>query len=118
MKRLMSDDYKVVATPTFNITLKKLNSFLSRKFGDELAATTRGEIKQCVASLAKNPFAAPVSERLADLGFTDYRQMLVDKHNLVYYRVDEQARKVVLVIAMDSRQSIEQLLYQVMITAD
>jgi len=38
--------------------------------------------------------------------------LLTDQHHMVYYRVDEAAQKVVLVLAMDSRQSIEQWLYE------
>ena len=41
--------------------------------------------------------------------------MLVAQHNLVFYRVDEEASKVVLIAVMDSRQSIEQLLYETML---
>jgi plasmid stabilization system protein ParE len=108
----MSDDYGVVATPVFRLTLKKLCVFLGRKYGSKNAASTREAIKLRIAQLAASPYSAPVSERLAALGFTDYRQLLIDQHNLVYYRVDDQNRKVVLVIAMDSCQSIEQLLYE------
>lgn len=112
MTRLMSEDYKVVATPVFKLTLKKLCAFLWRKHGATLASNTLDSIKQRVTKLSGNPYLAPVSERLAALGFTDYRQLLIDQHNLIYYRVDEETHKVILVVAMDSRQSIEQLLYE------
>lgn len=114
----MSKGYQIVATPVFKITLKKLCYFLKRKYGTELAETTRNTIKQNVSQLTESPYLAPVSERLTALGFTDYRQLLIDHHNLVFYRIDEDASKVILLLAMDSRQSIEQLLYETTVLLD
>lgn len=87
-------------------------AFLNRKHGAALVMQTRDLIKLRVTELSSNPYAGPVSDRLAALGFTQYRQLLIDQHNLVCYRVDEAAHKIVLVLVMDSRQSIEQLLYE------
>ncbi|MBV1790197.1 hypothetical protein KQ940_19245 [Marinobacterium sp. D7] len=85
---------------------------MSRKQGAAVAGRTRDLIKLRITELSGNPHVAPISERLAGLGFADYRQLLIDQHNLVYYRLDEEAGKVVLLAVMDSRQSIEQLLYE------
>lgn len=71
-----------------------------------------------MTELSRNPFSAPISERLTALGFMDYRQLLIDQHNLIYYRIDEEANKVVLLLVMDSRQSIEQILYETTIALD
>lgn len=111
----MSESFQVVATPVFKETLKKLSAFLTRKHGAVVADDARNLIKQQVQELSHHPFSSPISERLAALGFLDYRQMLVAQHNLVFYRVDEEANKVVLIAVMDSRQSIEQLLYETML---
>lgn len=111
----MSKSFQVVATPVFKETLKKLSAFLTRKHGAVVADDARSLIKQQVQSLCTQPFFSPMSERLSALGFMDYRQMLVAQHNLVFYRVDEEANKVVLIAVMDSRQSIEQLLYETML---
>jgi hypothetical protein len=43
------------------------------------------------------------------------RQCLKRHLNLIIYRVDEEANKVVLIALMDSRQSIEPLLYETML---
>jgi len=111
----MPELYEIVATPVFKITLKKLCAFLSSKYGADTANEAREIIKQRVKLLAKNPNLAPVSDRLEALGFSNYRQLSIDSHNLVYYRVDTALKRVILVAAMDSRQSIEQLLYEVTI---
>lgn len=111
----MSKSFQVVATPVFKATLKKLSAFLTRKHGAVVADDARNSIKQQVLALSLHPFSSPISERLAALGFMDYHQMQVAQHNLVFYRVDEEASKVVLIAVMDSRQSIEQLLYETML---
>lgn len=111
----MSEPYEIVASPVFKLTLRKLLSFVAKKHGEEIASQTRNTLKNRIETLKGNPALAPLSDRLAAFGFLDYRQLAVDKHNLLFYRVDEQTHKIVLVVAMDARQSIEQLLYEVTI---
>jgi toxin ParE1/3/4 len=111
----MSDTYEIVASPVFNLTLKKLFTFLSNKHGNDIATNAIAEIKLKVGLLVEHPYLAPVSDRLEALGFSDYRQLSIDKHNIVYYRIDTSRNKIILIVAMDSRQSIEQLLYEVTI---
>lgn len=111
----MSKPLLIVATPVFKATLKKLSAFLTRKYGASVADEAQSVIKQQVLELSTRPFSFPISERLSTLGFMDYRQMLVDRHNLVIYRIKEDENKIVLIAVMDSRQSIEQLLYETML---
>lgn len=110
----MNSSYQIVATPVFRFTLERLCFFLERKFDSKAAQRAKRSIKESIqANLSSNPHSAPISERLAELGLTDYRQYLVDGHNLVFFRIDEQRKKVILIAAMDSRQSIKKLLYDV-----
>lgn len=111
----MSEAFEIIATPVFKITLRKLSSFLSSKYGKDSASQALEKIKQRVISLSDNPNLGPVSERLEAMGFVNYRQLSVDSHNIVFYRVDSDLKKIILVAAMDSRQSLEQLLYEVTI---
>lgn len=110
----MSEVYQVIATPVFKTTVKQWHSFLRRKYGIETADQTLELVKQHTAKLSAQPYIAPLSERLAVLGFTGYRQLVIDRRNLVFYRIDEQSKKVVLIALMDSRQSVEQLLFDVL----
>ena len=74
---------------------------------------TKQLIKQHISEkLSENPYVAPISNRLVELGLSDYRQYIVDKHNLVFYKINEDRKEVVLLAAMDSRQSIQKLLYE------
>jgi len=111
----MSEPYRISASPVFRLTLRKLLAFVAKKHGDEVAIETRSTLKSRVDTLKENPALAPISDRLAEFGFHDYRQLTVGKHNLIFYRIDEQKHEIVLVVAMDARQSVEQLLYEVTI---
>jgi hypothetical protein len=54
-----------------------------------------------------------VCDRLLDLGVAGYRQWIIDKHNTVIYRVDEDNKELIILLAFDSRQSLQKLLTDV-----
>jgi toxin ParE1/3/4 len=108
--------YEIVTSPTFKLCLKRLAHFLTVKYSANLALNTKQTIKNSVLKyLPNDPYIAPISDRLIDLGIKDYRQYLIDEHNIVFYRVDEEKKRVVFLIVMDSRQSIQKLLSDVML---
>lgn len=103
--------YKLSFSPVFKITLKRLCSFLSRKYSQDLASKTKHAIKKGIEEKSLNdPFVGPVCDRLLDLGVSGYRQLVIDKHNLVIYTVDKQHQKIIVLVVFDSRQSIKKLL--------
>jgi len=108
--------YEVVATPTFKLCLDRLIHFLEIKYSSQKALKTKSDIKKVLTeNLSQNPHIAPVSNRLVDIGIRDYRQYPIDDHNMVFYRIDEARKRVVLVAVMDSRQSIQKLLQDVLL---
>ncbi len=109
--------YKVVASPAFKASLKRFTYFLENKHSKKLAADTVKTIRQKIEqNLAQNPEIAPVSERLVELGINRYRQYRIDEHSLVFYILDEKEKTVLLLAVMDSRQSVEKLLFEVMVS--
>jgi len=108
--------YKIVASPSFKLCLKRLVHFLSMKYSSNLALETKQKIKRAVLKyLPDNPHIAPISDRLIDLGIKDYRQYLIDEHNIVFYRIDEPNKRVILLLVMDSRQKIQKLLSDIIL---
>jgi len=108
--------YEIVATPTFKLCLARLIGFMETKYSPRKARAVKLKIKTTVESnLGKNPHIAPVSNRLIEIGISDYRQYPVDEHNMVFYRVNEDKKQVVLMAVMDSRQSIQKLLLEVLL---
>ena len=108
--------YKIVTSPTFKLCLKRLVHFLTTKYSSNLALETKQAIKNSVLeNLPSNPYIAPISDRLIDLGIKDYRQYLIDEHNIVFYRIDEPNKRVILLLVMDSRQNIQKLLSDIIL---
>lgn len=115
MKHL-SSPYKIQASVEFKQSLNKLKRFLRRKFGNEFCIQQVASIKASISTtLTVNPYIAPISERLLDLGIKEYRQWPVDQHNILFFKVDEELKQVELLAVMDARQSIEKLLYEIML---
>lgn len=105
--------YAIKASPVFTLCVKKLNAFLTRKFGYSVADKAKRNIKHKVAQqLSDNPYSAPISERLSELGVLDYRQLQVDEHNIVFYRIEEDSKTVVLLLVIDARQGLGKLLFE------
>ena len=108
--------YQIVTTPTFKLCLDRLIHFLETKYSPQKARKTKSHIKKALAkNLSQNPHIAPVGGRLIDIGIKDYRQYPVDEHNMVFYRIDEYEKRVVLLAVIDSRQSIQKLLLDVLL---
>tara|TARA_R110001592_G_scaffold62252_1_gene190360 strand:+ start:2345 stop:2683 length:339 start_codon:yes stop_codon:yes gene_type:complete len=106
--------YQLVFSPVFKITLKRLCSFLTRKYSQDLASKTKLVIQKGIEEkLIIDPFIGPECDRLIDLGVGGYRQLLIGKHNLVIYKVDQDNKKVIIFLVFDSRQSIGKLLSDV-----
>lgn len=106
--------YKLVFSPVFKISLKRLKSFLKRKFSTEVSEAAQSKIRKAIEeTLPFNPFMGSVCDRLLDLGVAGYRQWVIDKHNTVIYRIDEDNEELVILMAFDSRQSLQKLLIDV-----
>ena len=106
--------YKLVFSPVFKISLRRLKSFLERKFSKELSEAAQSQIRKAIEeTLPFNPFMGSVCDRLLDLGVAGYRQWIIDKHNTVIYRVDEDNKELIILLAFDSRQSLQKLLTDV-----
>lgn len=106
--------YTLVASPVFKLSLQRLIYFLEKKYTQSLANKTKRTIRKGIEKgLLINPKVAPISPRLIELGINEYRQLLVDKHNLVFFRIEEANKRVILLAVMDSRQSIGKLLSEI-----
>jgi hypothetical protein len=112
----LNNSYKIVTTKVFIQSLARFEEFLTRKYSKTLSREQVTKIKRQInKKLIDNPHLAPPSQRLLPLGIYQCRQWSLDDHNIVFYRVDEDSKKIILLVAMDSRQSIEKLLYELML---
>lgn len=108
--------YKIIASPSFKISLNRFVDFLTIKYSPDLAKQTKHSIKNAIMDkLPGNPYFAPISSRLIDLGIKEYRQYQINEHNMVFYRVDGDCKTIILLAVMDSRQSIQKLLLDILL---
>lgn len=106
--------YKLVFSPVFKVSLRRLKNFLSRKFSKEVSEAAQAQIRTAIEQvLPSNPFIGSECDRLLDLGVVGYRQWVIDKHNTVIYRIDENNKDLVVLLTFDSRQSLQKLLTDV-----
>jgi len=106
--------YELKFSPVFKITLRRLCSFLTRKYSSKLANDIKQQIRNEISDrLPSNPQLGPICDRLIDLGVPGYRQLLIGKHNTVVYRIDETSQHIIVLLVFDNRQSIEKLLNDV-----
>lgn len=109
--------YELVFSPVFKITLKRLCSFLTRKYSQKLSHETKLFLQKTITEmLPPNPSIGPICDRLLDLGVAGYRQLTIDKHNIVIYKVDDERKLITVLLVFDSRQSLEKLLVDVNIS--
>lgn len=104
---------QIVASPIFKLSVQRFTAFLTEKYDSNFANEVLAEVKQHIQQqLADFPEIAPLSERLVALGIADYRQWQLDKHNLVFYRINHREQQLELLLLMDSRQSLRKLLFE------
>ena len=108
--------YTVVASEVFKHSLNRLYAFLSKKYGEDVAKKQKEALRNRISNkLRANPHIAPVSDRLLSLGMPEYRQWCIDEHNILYFKINEQNNQIELLAVMDSRQSIQKLLFEIML---
>ena len=102
--------YQLKFSPAIKICLQRLMSFLQIKYSTEVAISARDQIKQRVTVLAEQPEIGPICQRLLDLGVAGYRELLIDEHDLLIYKVDSEAGVISVLLVFDTRQSLQKLL--------
>jgi len=108
--------HQLTASPLFKLSLTRLIHFLSTKYTVPFAQETKQKIKIALQeNLISNPYIAPISDRLIELGINQYRQYQIDQHNMIFYRVDELNKTITLLLVMDARQSIQKLLSEILL---
>ncbi|MGM0905242.1 MAG: hypothetical protein ACQEVQ_01770 [Pseudomonadota bacterium] len=108
-----NNNYAVVASTVFRLSLQRFRAFLTSKYSHSIALETIKSIRfRIETELPGKPEIAPISERFLGLGLTEYRQWVIDEHNLIIYKVNNPAAKIELLLIMDSRQSARKLLFE------
>ncbi len=104
---------KITATHAFALSVARLRRFLSFRYSSEVADQTLSAAEaKVIRVLSEYPDIAPFSERLMTLGIGNYRQWQIDDHNLLFYSYDSATQTIELLLIIDSRQDIQQALFE------
>ena len=94
--------YEILRTDTADAGIRRIILYVAQNFGNDIALEKLDEIEARINILADNPYIGsepkyPVLKRQG------YKVLILEK-NLVFYKIDEQNKKVIIYAVVDQRQ--------------
>lgn len=94
--------YKVIRTETADVQIRKIILYIAENFGNAVALEKLKKLEQSILGLGDNPFKG-VEPRYLVLKRQGYKVLILEK-NIVFYKVDEQKKEVIVYAVVDQRQ--------------
>lgn len=94
--------YAIVRTDTADAGIRKIILYIAKNFGSETALEKLDQIESGITELEDNPYIG-IDPRYPILKRQGYKVLILEK-DLVFYKVDENEKKVVIYAVVDSRQ--------------
>ena len=94
--------YKVLRTDTADAGIRKIILYIARNFGNAVALKKLEELEESILSLGENPYIG-TEPRYLVLRKQGYKVLILEK-NLVFYKIDEEHKQVVIYAVADQRQ--------------
>ena len=94
--------YKVIRTETADVQIRKIILYIAENFGNAVALEKLKKLEQSILDLGDNPFNG-VEPRYLVLKRQGYKVLIFEK-NIVFYKVDEQKKEVIVYAVVDQRQ--------------
>ena len=94
--------YEVIRTDTSDVGIRKIILYVAQNFGNTVALEKLDEIEKRILDLGDNPYIGTVPKYLV-LKRQGYK-VLILKKDLVFYKIDEENKKVVVYAVVDQRQ--------------
>lgn len=94
--------YTVVRTDTADEQIRKIILHINENFGSEIALRKLEELEESILHLGDNPNIGTIP-RYHILRQQGYKVLILEK-NLVFYKVDDEGKRVIIYAVVDQRQ--------------
>ena len=94
--------YKVIRTDTADAGIRKIILYVAQNFGNSVALKKLDEIEKRILELGDDPYIG-TDPRYLVLKRQGYKVLILEK-DLVFYKIDEEKKTVVVYAVVDQRQ--------------
>ena len=94
--------YNIIRTDTADAGIRKIILYVAQNFGNDVALKKLDEIEKRILSLGDDPYIG-TDPRYLVLKRQGYKVLILD-NDLVFYKIDEDNKKVVIYAVVDQRQ--------------
>ncbi len=94
--------YEIIRTDLADSQVRSIILYVAEKFGNDVALQKLNDLEEGILALADNPDLG-VEPRYLVLRRQGYKILILEK-DLVFYKVNEQHKKVIIYAVVDQRQ--------------
>ena len=94
--------YEVIRTDTADAGIRKIILYIAQNFGNTVALEKLDDIEKRILQLCEDPYIG-TNPRYSILRRQGYKVLILEK-NLVFYKIDEVNKQVVVYAVIDQRQ--------------
>lgn len=94
--------YEVIRTDTADAEIRKIILYIAQNFGNTVALEKLDDIEKRILQLGEDPYIG-TNPRYSILRRQGYKVLILEK-NLVFYKIDEVNKQVVVYAVIDQRQ--------------
>ncbi|MDD6293271.1 MAG: type II toxin-antitoxin system RelE/ParE family toxin [Eubacteriales bacterium] len=95
-------NYNVIRTDIADEGIRKIILYIAQNFGSDVALEKLEKIEKRILELGNDPYMG-MSPRYIVLKRQGYKILILDK-NLVFYKIDEEKKNVIVYAVVDQRQ--------------
>ena len=94
--------YEVIRTDTADAGIRKIILYIAQNFGNTVALEKLDDIEKRILQLGEDPYIG-TNPRYSIIRRQGYKVLILEK-NLVFYKIDEVNKQVVVYAVIDQRQ--------------
>ena len=94
--------YEVIRTDTADAGIRKIILYIAQNFGNTVALEKLDDIEKRILQLGEDPYIG-TNPRYSILRRQGYKVLILEK-NLVFYKIDEVNKQVIVYAVIDQRQ--------------